>query len=46
MSEWVAHGLSLPQYAPPFKQKGVTPLDFPLLVENSGHLLEVELGVS
>jgi hypothetical protein len=46
VSEWVAHGLSLPQYAPAFKQQGVTPLDFPLLVEDSGHLLEAELGVS
>jgi hypothetical protein len=45
VSDWVAHGLSLPQYEAAFRGQGVTPLDFPLLVEGGGGLLELELGV-
>jgi hypothetical protein len=46
VSDWVAHGLSLPQYRAAFGGQGVTALDFPLLVEGGGKLLASELGVS
>jgi len=46
VSDWISHGLSLPQYQMAFKLQGVTPLDFPMLVEGGGRLLEAELGVA
>lgn len=45
VKEWVQHGLGLPQYAEAFKKNAITAADFPLLIENEGHVLEEELHV-
>lgn len=35
----------LPQYAEAFRRHAITPLDFPVLVERNGEVLDSELGV-
>lgn len=46
MTEWVSHGLNLPQYAPAFRANSVTALDFPLLLSDGGATLAADLGVT
>eukprot|EP00775_Hariotina_reticulata_P002874 gene2874-3165_t len=46
LSDWIAHGLGLPQHADAFERNGITVLDFPLLVKHGGQLLETELQLS
>ncbi|EFJ40185.1 hypothetical protein VOLCADRAFT_120035, partial [Volvox carteri f. nagariensis] len=43
--EWIRHGVGLPQYADAFRAHSITPLDFPMLVQENGKILEEELGV-
>eukprot|EP00198_Chlamydomonas_reinhardtii_P006107 XP_001695443.1 predicted protein [Chlamydomonas reinhardtii] len=43
--EWIRHGLGLPQYAEAFRRHAITPLDFPVLVERNGEVLDSELGI-
>jgi len=45
VSDWVIHGLGLPMYAAAFEQHSICALDFPLLVNDGGLLLEQELGL-
>ncbi|GFR50892.1 hypothetical protein Agub_g13186, partial [Astrephomene gubernaculifera] len=44
--EWIRHGLGLPQYSEAFRRHSITPLDFPVLVQHNGRVLEEELGVA
>ncbi|KAG2492414.1 hypothetical protein HYH03_009357 [Edaphochlamys debaryana] len=44
--DWLRHGLGLPQYAEAFRSHSITPLDFPVLVQGNGRVLEAELGIT
>lgn len=46
VADWIRHGVGLSQYAEAFKVNAITPLDFPLLIQDNGHLLASELGVT
>ncbi len=44
VGEWLEHALLLPQFAPVFRQHGITGIDFPLLL--SGNTLADDFGIS
>lgn len=46
VADWVQHAVGLAQYAEAFRANAISPLDFPLLIQNGGALLAAELGVA